>query len=128
MTPDPQASPLDYRSRAGREAEVLAEIAIDGRLSRAWLDAIPQRRAAWFRLVADGRVMQRGIAGDSILAEVAPRLPAGCTLIHLTPEMRALLTCKGVDFIPGRAPLPVRLRALRLWDRLVTAVFGGKSV
>jgi hypothetical protein len=97
MTAQP---PIDYRSRAGRETEVLAEIGISGRLSRAWLDAIPQRRAAWFRLVADGRVVQRSVCGDAILAEVARDIPADSLLS----------------------------RAARLWDGFVRAAFGSESV
>jgi hypothetical protein len=96
-------SPIDYRSRAGRETEVLAEIGISERLSRAWLDAIPQRRAAWFRLLADGRVIQhqhRVYGGeDLILAEVARDIPADSLLS----------------------------RAARLWDGFVRAFVGGPS-
>lgn len=64
----------DYRTREGREKEVLAEIEIGGRLSRAWLNAIPQRRAAWFRLLQSGRVVQKAhrmlYGDDVILAKV----------------------------------------------------------
>jgi hypothetical protein len=45
----------DYRTRSGREAELLAELSI-GPISAEWLDAIPQRRAAWNRMVRDGRI------------------------------------------------------------------------
>jgi hypothetical protein len=45
----------DMRSKAGREAEVLAELSI-GPVSAEWLDAIPQRRAAWNLMVRDGRI------------------------------------------------------------------------
>jgi hypothetical protein len=54
----------DCRTRAGREAEVLAELSI-GPISAEWLDAIPQRRAAWNRMVKDGRIAAP-IAADSL--------------------------------------------------------------
>jgi hypothetical protein len=59
----------DYRSRAGREAEVLAEASI-GPISAEWLDAIPQRRAAWNRMVRDGRIAAP-IPADSLRVRAA---------------------------------------------------------
>jgi hypothetical protein len=57
------------KTRAGREAEVLAEASI-GPISAEWLDAIPQRRAAWLRLVRDGRIA-RPIPADSLRVRAA---------------------------------------------------------
>jgi hypothetical protein len=54
------------RTRAGREAEVLAELSI-GPISPEWLDAIPQRRAAWNRMVRDGRIAAP-IPADSLVS------------------------------------------------------------
>jgi hypothetical protein len=65
---------VDYRTRSGREAEVLAELSI-GPVSAEWLDAIPQRRAAWNRMVRDGRIAAP-IPADS-LAVRAVRLLDG---------------------------------------------------
>jgi hypothetical protein len=46
----------DYRTCAGREAEVLAQIGIDGGLSVAWVAVIPARGTALRRLIRSGRV------------------------------------------------------------------------
>jgi hypothetical protein len=46
----------DYRTREGRDSEVLAQIEIDGGLSVAWVEAIPARGTALQRLVRSGRV------------------------------------------------------------------------
>ena len=45
----------DYRTRAGREQEILAEISI-GTVSMEWIKANPQRKAAWLRMLASGQI------------------------------------------------------------------------
>jgi hypothetical protein len=52
-------APLDYRTRVGREAEVLAQISIDGGLTYAWLSANSHRATALDRMVRAGRVRIR---------------------------------------------------------------------
>lgn len=86
---------IDYRSRAGREAEVLAEIQISRSLSRKWLNAVPQRRAAWFRLLADGVVKQhrhRLLDGDDVvIAEIVEQEPKPSLWQSMTQCLRAVL-------------------------------------
>ncbi len=46
-------APPDFRTRVGREQEVLAHVENDTAYP-AWIDSIPQRRAAALRLVQRG--------------------------------------------------------------------------
>lgn len=60
----------DYRKREGREAEIIAELDISGGVYVVWLEAVPQRKAAWHRLVKSGRVRQVRATDTFITANV----------------------------------------------------------
>lgn len=59
----------DYRRQEWREAEVIAQIDLDGGLTRAWIDADRYRPCAVDRLVRAGRIRLRlpAIEGNGVL-------------------------------------------------------------
>ena len=64
---------FDYRTKEGREAEVLAEISISGGFTEAWANEYVQRRAAVYRLLADGRIRSLIQRGDFLRFEMVER-------------------------------------------------------
>lgn len=63
----------DYRTREGREAEVLAEVSINGGISLEWAGVTPQRSTAVTRLVQQGRIRPLGQRGDFLRFEIVER-------------------------------------------------------
>lgn len=57
----------DYRRRADRESEILAQIAIDGALSVEWLQANRQRQPALDRLLATGKLRRLPCKHPSVM-------------------------------------------------------------